>query len=375
MGDSVTRTEPEFLNLVLGHIKAIPPYLPGKPIEDLETERGITGAVKLASNENPLGPSSLAVEAVGKLLRGMHRYPDSNSTKLRRSLAARWSLSAEHVIVGNGSDEIIEMAMRVFVGAGDEVISPWPSFLMYEKSVETMGGVSVRAPLKGFDQDLQGILNAVGARTKLIVVCQPNNPTGTAVSRSDFEAFLHEVPRHIPLILDEAYGDFVRDSDAFRGSSYLDGYPQVLVLRTFSKAYGLAGLRVGYGLGHPEMIACLQQVRSPFNVNSLAQQAALAALRDEDFLRRTVEFTWAELDFLYQGMERLKLPYVPSQTNFFLVRVGRGNEVYDRLLDKGVIVRPMDAYGLPEYIRVTVGLREENERFVDALEAVCNCSA
>jgi histidinol-phosphate aminotransferase len=370
MGDSVTHTEPRFLNSVLGHIKEIPPYVPGKPIEELEAERGIKGAVKLASNENPLGPSPLAVEAVQGFLRGMHRYPDSGCSALKKSLARRWNVSPECVVVGNGSDEIIDLAMRVFVGSGDEVIFPWPSFLMYEKCAQTAGGKAVRTPLSDFRQDLGAMLNAVGPRTKMIIICQPNNPTGTAVSRAEFEAFLQEVPGHIPLILDEAYGDFVRDSQAFSGKDYLDRHPQVLVLRTFSKAYGLAGIRIGYGLGHPEMIACLHQVCIPFNVNSLAQKAAGAALDDEEFLRKTVEHNWSELDFLYAGVKRLGLPYVPSQTNFFLIRVGNGKDIYEGLLDRGVIVRPMDAYGLAEYIRVNVGLREENERFLDALEAV-----
>ncbi|MBI4773141.1 MAG: histidinol-phosphate transaminase [Deltaproteobacteria bacterium] len=355
---------------VLEHIQSVPPYIPGKPIEDLERELGITNVIKLASNENPLGPSPLALEAIEGALKRLHRYPDGNGTALRGKLAERWNLDPACLVLGNGSDEIIDLCMRVFVGLGEEVLVPYPSFLMYEKSAQAVGGRITRASLKTFGLDLPSMLASVRPETKLIVVCQPNNPTGVAISRADFEWFIGELPDDVPVLLDEAYADFIRGPGTFSGREYLDDAPQLLTIRTFSKAYGLAGIRIGYGIGNPELITRLNQIRSPFSVNSLAQTAAEAALDDDRHLKRTLELTWEGLDYFYGQMKRLGRPFVPSQTNFLLIDVGDGKAVYEDLLREGVIVRPMGGYGLPEYIRVNVGVPLENSRFVESLERV-----
>ena len=354
----------------LEHIQAVPPYIPGKPIEDLERELGISNAIKLASNENPLGPSPLALEAIERALQRLHRYPDGNGTALRGKLAERWDIDPGCLVLGNGSDEIIDLCMRVFVGLGEEVLVPHPSFLMYEKSAQSVGGRVTQVPLKGFGLDLRSILDSLQPETKLIVICQPNNPTGVGISRTDFEWFIGELPDDVPVLLDEAYADFIRGPEAFSGREYLDDTPQLLIIRTFSKAYGLAGIRIGYGLGNAELITRLNQIRSPFSVNSLAQAAALAALDDDSHLKRTLELTWEGLDYFYDQLKGLGLPFVPSQTNFLLIDVGDGKAVYEGLLREGVIVRHMDSYGLPGYIRVNVGVPSENERFAESLGRV-----
>jgi len=359
-----------FLKKVLDHVRTVPPYIPGKPIEDLERELGISNVIKLASNENPLGPSPLALEAIERDLKRLHRYPDGNGTALRGKLAERWNVDPACLVLGNGSDEIIDLCMRVFVGVGEEIVVPHPTFLMYEKSAQSVGGVVRRVPLKDFGLDLPSMLSSVRPETKMIVVCQPNNPTGVAVSKSDFEGFMRELPSDVPVLLDEAYADFMRDPERFSGRDYLETYPQLLTIRTFSKAYGLAGVRIGYGVGSPEMIARLDRIRSPFSVNSLAQTAAEAALDDHRHLKRTLELTWEGLDYIYDRMKQLGRPYVPSQTNFLLIDVGDGKAVYEDLLREGVIVRHMGGYGLPGYIRVNVGIPSENSRFVESLERV-----
>jgi len=355
---------------VLEHIQSVPPYIPGKPIEELQRELGISNVIKLASNENPLGPSPMALEAIERALKRLHRYPDGNGTALRGKLAERWKIDPACLILGNGSDEIIDLCMRVFVGLGEEVLVPHPSFLMYEKSAQSVGGRVTRVPLKNFGLDLPAMLASVGSETKLIVICQPNNPTGVAISKADFDWFMGELPNDVPVLLDEAYADFIRGSETFSGREYLYDIPQLLTIRTFSKAYGLAGIRIGYGMGNPELMTRLNQIRSPFSVNSLALSAAEAALDDDRHLKRTLELTWEGLDYFYGQMKRLGRPFVSSQTNFLLIDVDNGEAVYEGLLREGVIVRHMSGYGLPRYIRVNVGVPSENSRFVESLERV-----
>ncbi len=368
MNTHPTPNQPPFIRLILKHVLEIPPYVPGKPIEEVEREFGIKNAVKLASNENPLGPSPKALEAVRKAMDGLHRYPDGSGIRVREALARRWNVDPDNVILGNGSDEIIELTMRIFMKPGGHLISPKPSFLMYEIAGRALGCEVTQVPLRDFTMDLEAMIDAIRDETRLLILCQPNNPTGTSARRKDFERFLERAPRHVPVLLDEAYGDFIRDPEAFHGRDYLDDTPQLIILRTFSKAYGLAGIRIGYGLAHRDLVACLNRVRPPFNTNSLAQAAALAALDDDDFLQETLELTWRGLDFLGESMDRLGFSWIPSQTNFMLIQVGNGRSAYEHLLRKGIIVRPMDGYGLPDYIRVNTGRPEENLRFVEGLK-------
>ncbi|MFZ2447926.1 MAG: histidinol-phosphate transaminase [Syntrophobacteraceae bacterium] len=354
------------------HIAAITPYPPGKPIEELERELGISGSIKLASNENPLGPSPKALEAIQSAMGKLNRYPDGSGFYLRRKLSEKYGLPLDGILLGNGSNEIIELVIRAFLTPGDEVIMPAPSFLLYSLVVRWMGGTPVAIPLKGLDIDLEKMAEAVTARTRVVFLTNPNNPTGTVIRKAGFEAFLAAVPAETIIVLDEAYIEFNRDPDTPTGFDCIDRPgPSVIVLKTFSKAYGLAGLRIGYGVMDPSIAAFLNRVRQPFNTGSLSQAAALAALDDDDFLRRSQEITWAGLEYLYAEMEKLGLKYFPSQANFFLIEMPRdAKSVFEDMLHRGVIIRSMASYGMDRHIRVNAGLPEENERFVRTLREV-----
>jgi histidinol-phosphate aminotransferase len=352
---------------VSGDIESLVPYPPGKPIEELERELGITGSIKLASNENPLGPSPAALSAVKGALAGVNRYPDGSCYYLRRALSRALGVGPDNLIFGNGSNEIIELLIRTFLRPGDEALMPEPSFAVYPLAAKAAGVTAVRAPLKDFRVDLDAMAALVRPRTRLVFIANPNNPTGTAVSAVEMKAFVDSMPEDVIVCVDEAYREFARGADFPRTIGYvLEGRP-VVVLRTFSKIYGLAGLRIGYGIARPEMVSYLDRVRQPFNVNSLAQVAALAALGDDAHIERTRRNNSEGLDYLFGALRAMGLECVPTEANFFLVRVGDGAGVYDALLKKGVIVRPMAGYGLPEHIRVTVGLPEENRRFIESL--------
>lgn len=354
------------------YIDRIAPYVPGKPIEALEREYGITDSIKLASNENPLGPSPKAMQAIGQALAKLHRYPDGAGFELVRALAGRLGVGKEQIVLGNGSDDLLGMLARVLLQPGDEVIVPDPSFLMYTIVAQSAGAVIRKVPLKDLSIDLPGMRAWVGPRTRLLFICQPNNPTGTAISRRDFETFLSDLPPHVVVVMDEAYFEFVRHAGCASGLSYPDRRPAVVTLRTFSKAYGLAGLRVGYGVMGAPLAELLNRVRMPFNVNTLAQVAALAALDDTEFLERTLSTVHQGLDFFQAELSRRGVRWFPSQANFFLIDVAQpADEVFERLLRRGVIVRSMRAYGYPHCIRVSVGLPDENRRFLQSLDAVC----
>ncbi len=351
------------------HIASLVPYPPGKPIEELEREYGITGSIKLASNENPLGPSPKAAEAIREALSRLHRYPDGSGYYLRKRLSEKFALPFEGLVLGNGSNEIIELAIRAFLLPDDEVIMPAPSFLVYKLAVQTMGGKAINIPLKDYAIDLDATANAVTPRTKMVFVNNPNNPTGTLISKRDFDDFLDRIPPETVVVLDEAYIEFARDPDTPRGFDYIDrNGPHVVVLRTFSKAYGLAGLRIGFGVMSPFLADYLHRVRQPFNTGALAQIGALAALEDEAFLRRTQSVVWDGLSYLYREVERLRLNYLPSQANFFLIEVpGDAKWFYEAMLRQGVIIRAMNSYGMDRHIRINAGLPEENERFIRTL--------
>lgn len=352
-------------------IQALVPYKPGKPIEELERELGISGAIKLASNENPLGPSPKAVEAMVQALAGLHRYPDGAGFELRRALAKRYGLAREQIVLGNGSNEIIELLCRAFLRPGDLALAASPSFLMYSKLVQVAGGHLKEVPLKAFRLDLAALAAAIEPRTRLVFVNNPDNPAGTAFSAEEFKQFLTQVPSGVIVVLDEAYIEFASDPDVAQGPDFLDHQVPVVVMRTFSKAYGLAGLRVGFGLGPVEVMDILHRVRQPFNTSILAQAAGTAALADEEFLQKTLETTWQGLKDLYACFADLGLEYVPSQANFVLVKIGpQASQVADDLLKRGIIVRKMSSYGLPEHLRISAGLPQENRRFMDGLKAI-----
>ncbi|MEN8140338.1 MAG: histidinol-phosphate transaminase [Thermodesulfobacteriota bacterium] len=353
---------------VSDNIKNLVPYPPGKPLKELEREYGVTDSIKMASNENSLGPSPKAVAAIAEALAGLHRYPDGSCYYLAQAVAKKLAVSPEQLVFGNGSNEVIDFLVRAFVSPGDEVITSHPSFLVYQTMVQAMDGVNIVVPLKDMGHDLATIAAKVTKRTRLIFLDNPNNPTGTAFSPAAFRAFLAGLPETLVVVLDEAYVDFVEPEQKIDLREYLDGPVPVVGLRTFSKAYGIAGLRVGFGIMAPEIASYLHRVRQPFNVNELAQVGALACVEDDDHYERTMAMTREGIAWLTREIRGLDCEVFPTQTNFFLVDVAcDGRALYENLLRQGVIVRPMAAYGYPEKIRITVGTREENERLVASL--------
>src|SRR5262245_37739470 len=357
--------------LVPEWIRTLAPYPPGKPIDELERELGIRDSIKLASNENPLGPSPRALAAIAQALPDLHRYPDGSAFHLKRRLAAKLRVDVDQLVVGNGSNEIIELVIRTFLRPGDEAVMADQAFVIYRLVVQAAGGVPRIVPLRDFTHDLDAIAAAIGPRTRLVFLANPNNPTGTIFRRAAWEAFLRRVPAHVVVVADDAYAEYVEDPeypDTIRSRG--DGSVAVVTLRTFSKLYGLAGLRVGYGVAPAAVIDAIARVRQPFNVNALALVAALAALDDAEHVRPTLAANREGMAYLVAAFGRLGLEHVPSAANFVLVRVGDAGRVYQALLRRGVIVRPMDVYGFPAHVRVTAGTRAENERFVAALGAV-----
>ena len=367
-----TATMLKKMNLsVPDYILSIKPYVPGKPIEALEREYGIKKSIKLASNENPLGPSPMAVKAIQDAIGKLNRYPDGGGYDLIQNISEKLSVVPENIVLGNGSDEIIGMLARAFLQPGDEAILPKPSFLMYDIMVRTAGATSVYVPLKSLSIDLDGIKDKITPRTRMIFINNPNNPTGTIVSKKDFESFLKNIPPEIVVVVDEAYIEFVRNEKCLNSIDFINSGRALVTLRTFSKTYGLAGLRIGYGIMPTEISDLLNRVRQPFNANSLAQIGAVAALKDDAFLRKTINLIHEELDFLYDSLERLEIKYFPTHANFFLIDVKKdADEVFESMLRQGIIIRSMTSYGYPEYIRVNVGLHEENVRFIEALRKI-----
>ena len=350
------------------HILEIAPYEPGKPMETLEREYGISGSIKLASNENPLGPSPRAVEAVRGALHTLNRYPDGAAHLLVEKLSDRLGVSPKNIILGNGSDEILELLSRALLQRGDEAVIPRPSFLMYEITVRSAGAVPVFVPLKELQIDLDALLDHVTEKTRIVFICNPNNPTGTVVSKMAFENFLSKLPEDVLVVVDEAYFEFVSDPDSACGVDHLDSDRAVVTLRTFSKAYGLAGLRIGYGIVPEAVWDVLNRIRLPFNASIPAQLGAAAALDDTDFLKKTVDTVHRGLEFLFPALSGMGFTCFSTQANFFLVDVKRpAGEAAEELMRQGIIVRSMASYGFPTCIRVSVGLQEENERLVDAM--------
>jgi histidinol-phosphate aminotransferase len=358
------------IEAVPDYIRSLIPYEPGKPIEEVEREYGISNSIKLASNENPLGPSPKALAALRARLEQIHLYPDGDCFYLKRGLSRKLGVAPENLIFGNGSNEIIELAARTFLRPGDEAVMAEQAFVVYQLIVQAVGAHSRAVPLRNFTHDLPALADAVTPRSRMIFLANPNNPTGTIVRRDEWERFLERVPPDVLLIVDEAYFEYVEEREYPDSLRYQDDGRAILTLRTFSKLYGLAGLRIGYGVGSPDIIRLMQRVRQPFNVNAPAQWAALAALDDVDHVERSLAVNREGTRYLQREFNRLGLEFVPTHANFVLVRVGRGQEVFQQLLKQGVIVRPMVGYRFPEHVRVTVGTMSENEKFIEALEKV-----
>lgn len=358
-----------FQSLARPAVLTQPVYEPGKPIEYVARELGLdpAGIIKLASNENPFGPSPLAVAAARQALAHGELYPDGGCFDLRQKLATEWKLGADQFVIGNGSNEIIELLGHVFLGPGDEVVMGAPAFVVYKLVTLLFGAKAVEVPLREWRHDLTAMARAITPATKLVCVCTPNNPTGTASPEAELFAFVRALPDHVIAVIDEAYAEFVENPPDLR--PLIAEGRKVVGLRTFSKIYGLASLRIGYGYSSPEVCALLNRVRQPFNVNAIAQVAALAALDDREFAARCARDNRAGLRQLEAGCRQLGLETVPSVANFLLVRVGDGGRVFDALQRRGVIVRPVKSYGLPEWIRVTVGSAEQNERVLRELAA------
>jgi histidinol-phosphate aminotransferase len=357
--------------LVRKSILGIKTYKPGKPIEEVRKETKLGKIIKLASNENTLGPSSSTITALKKLLPKVYLYPDDSCFYLKKDLAKRLKVKTENLIIGNGSDEIMELVPKTFLNPGEEVIYGFPSFLIYETVTRIMGGKPVPVPLKNYTYDLDSMARAITKRTKIIFVCNPNNPTGTMVSGAEVEAFLKKVPKRIIVVFDEAYRDYVEKKNFPDSIKLAKKNPNIIILRTFAKIYGLAGLRVGYGIASGEIIDLLSKVRLPFNVNSLAQQAVVASLRDKKQVQRARTMNRRGKRFLYNALSRLDLQYIPTQTNFILINLKRnGRKTCQELLRKGIIIREMSAWGLNNYIRVTIGKEEENKKFILSLKKI-----
>jgi histidinol-phosphate aminotransferase len=348
-------------------IASLTPYSPGKPIEELERELGIQKAIKLASNENPLGPSKKAVEAIQQVITGLHRYPEGSGGQLREALADRFKLKPSQVVLGNGSNEIIELLVRSFMQPGDEAVMADLTFVVYQMIVKAVHGRPVTVPLRDGSHDLREMTCRLTRKTRLIFICNPNNPTGTMVNQEQVDEFLRQVPGDVITVFDEAYYDYVTDRSFPDSLSYLEQGKNVAILRTFSKIYGLAGLRIGYGMTTEEIAGILNRVRQPFNTNRVAQAAALAALEDDDHVQKSLRVNEEGKAMLCHAFQEMGLNYLPTQANFIYVSVGRpGQEVYSKLLSYGVIVRHIEG----QHLRVTVGLPDENKQFIEALKRV-----
>lgn len=351
------------------NLAQLPVYQPGRPIEEVAREHHlpVESVIKLASNENPLGPSPKAVEAMGRVLSQLHLYPDGNAFYLKRKLAGRLAVSPENLILGNGSNEIIEFVSHALMGPGVEVVVSQYCFAIYPIMARLFGASLVTVPARGFGHDLEAMLGAITPRTRVMFVANPNNPTGTLARKGEIEALVQRIPEHVMLVMDEAYLEFLDDPADLLPLVRAGDRPNLLLMRTFSKVYGLAGLRLGYGIGHPALVAALEKVRQPFNINALIQAGAAAALDDQEHLDRTRQNNRDGLRFFSDELTRMQVEFVPSAANFLLVKVGEGQRVFEAMQKAGVITRPMGGYQLPEWIRLSVGTPAENQRCVAVL--------
>jgi histidinol-phosphate aminotransferase len=355
-----------------GYIRGIAPYQPGKPISELAREMGLqeSSIIKLASNENPRGASPKAVEAMRAAIGETGRYPDGNGFALKEALSRRYGLSPDRIVIGNGSNDVLEMAARAFLAPGSSTVYSEHAFAVYPLVTQATGATGIVVPARDFGHDLDAMWKAFRGDTRIVFVANPNNPTGTWIAPKTIRSFLEKVPADVLVILDEAYNEYLEPDlrgDAVRWSGE---FPNLVVARTFSKAHGLAGLRVGYGFAHPQVADLMNRVRQPFNVSHIGQAAAVAALFDDEFVEQSSLLNKQGMNTLTGGFRRLGLSWIPSHGNFVSFKVGQGAEIFRRLLKHGVIVRPIAAYGMPEYLRVSIGTEAENARFLSALEIV-----
>lgn len=353
-------------------LEQIKPYTPGKPLWEVQKELGLTKVIKLASNENPLGPSPKALQAITNILSGLNRYPDAHAIELKNIISSQLSLSTDQLIITNGADELITLISETFLEAEDEIIVPSPSFSEYDFGAHLMGAKVVAVPLDDMYQfNVDAILSAVTNRTKLVYICSPNNPTGTYIPKSEIEKLLDLLPKHILVVFDSAYSHFATKEDYTDGLEFVRSCYPMIVLQTFSKIYGLAGLRVGFGAAPESIIKSILRVKEPFNVNSIAQAAAAAAITDKVHVEHSKQENTEGRKQLYKALTEIGLPYVESMSNFVLVEFGsRAKQVYEELLTQGVIVRYGEIWGMPEHIRISIGTHEENTILIEAIRSI-----
>ncbi|MEH6550997.1 MAG: histidinol-phosphate transaminase [Pseudomonadales bacterium] len=362
----------DFLALANAGVQGLSPYQGGKPIEELQRELGLSHIVKLASNENPLGPSAAVLEAINSHSSDIHRYPDGNAFSLKQALSSLLTIESAQLTLGNGSNDVLDLVAQVFLGQGSSAVISEHSFVVYSLAIQAANAEAIVVPASNWGHDLEAMAASVRDDTRVMFIANPNNPTGTWVDEAALRKLLDKVPEHVVVVLDEAYFEYVDESEYPDGISLLSQYPNLIVTRTFSKAYGLAGLRVGYSVSSPELADLLNRVRGPFNVNSLALAAAEAAIADSDYLLQAKAVNKAGLSQLEAGLDKLGLSYIPSVGNFLTFEVAGGDATacYEKLLHQGVIVRPIGVYGMPDHLRVSVGLEEENDFFLAALSKV-----
>jgi len=364
----------DIANLAPAYIRSIAPYQPGKPISDLARDKGLDPSqiVKLASNENPLGVSPNAHMAMMDALDDIARYPDGNSVLLRDAVCEKFNVTPAQLVFGNGSNDILELSARAFLAPGDEAVYSQHAFAVYSLVTQAVGATGIIVPAKQFGHDLDAMLKAITPKTRMVFVANPNNPTGTLIGKLELKKFLSAVPKHVLIMLDEAYDEYLTDELKAESIGWLGEFDNLVISRTFSKAYGLAGLRVGFGVTSKEIADLMNRVRQPFNVNSIAQAAAVASLADEEFVERTRALNQAGMVQITQGLQKLGLSFIPSFANFVSFKVNDAPRVYERLLNQGVIVRPIANYEMPDYLRVSIGLFSENARFLEVLATAIN---
>jgi len=360
-------------SLIRKGIIDLKPYIPGKPIEEVKRELGLKEVVKLASNETSIGPSPLAVEAIKKEVENINLYPEGSSRVLREKIAYKLNLDKEMIIIGNGADNIINLIGMAFINEGDEVITGEITFPAYETITKIMGGKLILVKLENYHFDLEEIIQRINKKTKIIFLCNPNNPTGTIVEKEEVTDFMKKVTQDVIVVFDEAYYDYVEDKDYPDSLSYVLEGKNVIITRTFSKIAGIAGVRVGYGMARPELIGDLRRVVNPFTTNRLAQVAALASLDDEEHYKKVLKSNQEGKKYLYKELKKLGLFYLPTEANFIFIDLKRNSkDIFERLLKKGIIIRSGETWGCPNFIRVTIGTAYENQGFVQALKEVLN---
>jgi histidinol-phosphate aminotransferase len=359
----------DLCELAPAYIRSIAPYQPGKPIAELAREFGLdeAGIIKLASNENPLGVSPKAQHAIRMVLDDLARYPDGNGFELKQALVRRFGVAMDTIVLGNGSNDVLELAARAFLAPESSAVYSQHAFAVYPLVVQAIGAQGIEVPARDYGHDLAAMLNAIRPNTRMVFIANPNNPTGTYLGATELEAFLAGVPQDVLVVLDEAYNEYLDPALRQRSLAWLARYPNLILTRTFSKAYGLAGLRVGYAFASAQVADMMNRVRQPFNVNSISLAAAAAGLGDHEFVQKSYELNLAGMQQVTRGLEKLGLAYIPSHGNFVSFRMKDAAAVFQRLLKSGVIVRPIAGYGMPDFLRVSIGLPEENERFLDSL--------